>query len=187
MFVSGYLHLVCARLGIALIHSKPYDSPSRGKIERVIRTVRLMFLPNIIITPEYTLDELNQDLKTWITNVYHQRIHSTTGEKPIDRYINDMANTKIKKISTEEADRLFYHAIYRTVRNDCIVSINKKLYEAPAAYIGMKIEIRYPLNDPEDLRVFENDNQVAKLTPLDKNYNAQNIIRYDEETEEEDV
>jgi transposase InsO family protein len=33
VFVSGYLHLVCARLGIALIHSKPYDSPSRGNAE----------------------------------------------------------------------------------------------------------------------------------------------------------
>lgn len=32
VFSSGYLQLVCARLGIALIHSKPYDSPSRGKV-----------------------------------------------------------------------------------------------------------------------------------------------------------
>lgn len=29
VFVSGYLHLVCARLGIALIHSKPYVAPAR--------------------------------------------------------------------------------------------------------------------------------------------------------------
>lgn len=187
VFVSGYLHLVCARLGIALVHSKPYDSPSRGKIERFNRTIRLMFLPNINITPEYTLEDLNQDLKSWISNVYHQRIHSGTGEKPIDRYINDMPNVKLRKISTDEADRLFYHAVYRTVKNDCTVSINKKLYEVPAAYIGMKVEIRYPLNDPEDLRLFENDRQVARLTLLDKHYNAQNIIRYDDDTEDTDV
>lgn len=34
VFSSGYIHMVCAKLGTALIHSKPYDSPSRGKIER---------------------------------------------------------------------------------------------------------------------------------------------------------
>ncbi len=29
-FSTNYLHLICARMGIALVHSKPYDSPSRG-------------------------------------------------------------------------------------------------------------------------------------------------------------
>ena len=47
VFVSGYIHMVCARLGIALIHSKPYDSPSRGKI--VMRSHRyfILYLLNI--------------------------------------------------------------------------------------------------------------------------------------------
>ena len=43
-FSSEYLSRVCASLGIGLVHSKPYDSPSRGKIERFFRTVREMFL-----------------------------------------------------------------------------------------------------------------------------------------------
>ncbi len=30
VFSTNYLHLVCARLGISLVHSKPYDSASRG-------------------------------------------------------------------------------------------------------------------------------------------------------------
>jgi putative transposase len=30
MFSSSHLQLACARLGVALIHSRPYDSPSRG-------------------------------------------------------------------------------------------------------------------------------------------------------------
>jgi putative transposase len=49
VFSSGYIHMVCAKLGTALIHSKPYDSPSRGKIERFFRTVRDMFIPNLYI------------------------------------------------------------------------------------------------------------------------------------------
>ena len=38
VFRSKDLHLPCAKLGIAVIHSKPYDSASRGKIERFFRT-----------------------------------------------------------------------------------------------------------------------------------------------------
>lgn len=142
-----------------------------------------MFLPNICITVEYTLDDMNRDLKSWVANEYHQNIHASTGEKPIDRYINDMPNVKINKLTPQQVDDLFYHAIYRTVKNDCTVQISNKLYEVPAAYIGMKVEIRYPLDDPADLRLFENNQQVARLTLLDKNYNAQNTIRYDDDEE----
>lgn len=39
-FSSDLLASACARAGISLIHSKPYDSPSRGKVERFFRTVR---------------------------------------------------------------------------------------------------------------------------------------------------
>jgi transposase InsO family protein len=34
------LRTACARLGIALVHAKPYDAPARGKMERFWRTLR---------------------------------------------------------------------------------------------------------------------------------------------------
>ena len=43
-FSSQQLTLASARLGVALVHSKPYDSPSRGKVERFFRTLRQGFL-----------------------------------------------------------------------------------------------------------------------------------------------
>jgi hypothetical protein len=166
VFVSTYFELVCARIGTALIHSKPYDSPSRGKIERVIRTIRLMFLPNIVITPDYTLEMLNADLKKWITVEYHQKIHSTTGQKPIERYTNDLGNVRIKEISRHESDQFFYHTIYRKVRNDCTINFHNQSYEVPARYIGRTVEIRYPLDNVPDLRLFDDNKQVARLLPL---------------------
>ena len=184
IFVSGYIHLVCARIGTALIHSKPYDSPSRGKIERLIRTIRLMFLPNINIDSNYNLQDLNCYLKNWVNLEYHRKIHTTTGQKPIDRYIEDLKNVKIKEISKNEADNFFYHTIYRTVRGDSVVSVCNSLYEVPAKYIGRKIEIRHPLDDPFDLRLFEDNKQVSKLTPLDKHFNAENTINYYKEEDD---
>ena len=185
VFVSGYIHLVCARIGTALIHSKPFDSPSRGKIERMIRTVRLMFIPNITICDNYSLSDINNDLKKWINLEYHKKIHSTTGCAPIDRYINDSLNVAIKQISKNEADDYFYHTIYRLVRGDCVISVINKLYEVPAKYIGKKIEIRHPLDNPFDLRLFEDNKQVLKLTPLDKHFNAESTINYYKEDEDD--
>ena len=46
-FSSELLAKSCALAGISLIHSKPYDSPSRGKVERFFRTVRERFLSGI--------------------------------------------------------------------------------------------------------------------------------------------
>ena len=43
-FRSLHLHHTCASLGIALVHSKPYQPQGRGKIERWFRNVRSDFL-----------------------------------------------------------------------------------------------------------------------------------------------
>ena len=89
MFVSGYIHLVCAKLGIALIHSKPYDSPSRGKIERYYRTVRDMFLPLLTYDKDLTLEALNKQFSAWLHDCHH-RIHKGINQAPMDRYLNDL-------------------------------------------------------------------------------------------------
>lgn len=143
-----------------------------------------MFLPNLNLDNDYSLSNLNRDLKNWINLEYHKRIHSVTAETPIDRYINDSKYVKIKTISKNEADDFFYHTIYRLVRGDCVISVRNTLYEVPAKYIGKKLEIRHPLDNPYDLRLFDNNKQVLKLTPLDKHYNACNTINYYKEDQD---
>jgi putative transposase len=186
VFSSGYIHMVCAKLGAALIHSKPYDSPSRGKIERFFRTVRDMFIPNLYINSKnFSLDELNAAFSQWLLDEYNNNTHKSINDTPMDRYLNDIPNVSIKTIVPAEADHYFHHAIFRTVKNDATVTVDNVLYETPSMYIGKKIEIRYPLDNPHDLRIFENNNQCAVLTKLDKHFNSEARITYSKE--EEDV
>ena len=42
IYRSGQLQFVCASLGIALIHAKPYDPAAKGKIERFNAEFRIM-------------------------------------------------------------------------------------------------------------------------------------------------
>lgn len=63
-FRSHHLGYAVASLGIALIHSKPYQPEGRGKIERWFKTVRMQFLSEI---PDgLNLQELNRRLYEWI-------------------------------------------------------------------------------------------------------------------------
>lgn len=184
VFSSGYLHMICAKLGIALIHSKPYDSPSRGKIERFFRTVRDMFLPmllNIGDKSELTFETLNEKFNTWILEQYNLNEHRGINDTPMDRYLLDMENVKTRSLTEQESEYYFYNTIQRTVKNDSTITVNKTLYETPAKYIGQKIEIRFPLDNPEDLRLFENDKQCAVLKKLDKHLNSELKIRYSKE------
>jgi hypothetical protein len=62
VYRSNYLALVCAKLGITLIHSRPYVPQGRGKIERFFRTVRLQLMPRLTPQDLRSLDALNSRL-----------------------------------------------------------------------------------------------------------------------------
>ncbi len=170
-FVSSHITIICARLGVSLIHSKPYDSPSRGKIERFNRTVRQMFLPDIN-TDSLTISELNTKFEFWLKNSYHKKIHTGISMAPMDRFLHELNNTKIKRISEDELENHFLATIKRKVKNDSTVSIEGVLYEVPAKYIGSYVEIRFPLYDETRIYLYENGNSVCRLKKVDIHENA---------------
>lgn len=90
IFVSSHLQLACARLGIALIHSRPYDSPSRGKIERFFRTVRQKFLSMLRLPDVDNLEHLNDLFTLWLQDEYHRHMHYGINKKPLDRFMPEV-------------------------------------------------------------------------------------------------
>ena len=170
-FSSKQLTLACARLGVALVHSKPYDSPSRGKIERWFRTLRQGFL-SLLDLEALTLDDLNARLSQWLEQDYHRRRHSSICETPLERYLRSLASIRRRTVSRAELDRVFYRTLHRTVRNDCTVSIARRLWEVPPQYTGLRIEIRHPEGRPSELFLFEDDQPVVRLHRVDAAQNA---------------
>ena len=186
IFVSAHLQLACARLGTALIHSRPYDSPSRGKIERYHRTVRQKFLSLIDPDQIEDLDHLNGLFLRWLDQDYHRQFHHGIGETPLDRMMNSLKTTAIKKVTEEELDRAFMITLHRVVKNDSTVSISGVFYECPTQFMGKKIEIRYPSDKPDNLSIYEEDRPVAALRKLNANENADSPHRGIRFTNEED-
>jgi len=159
-YISDSLHMSCARLGIALVHTKPYDPAAKGKIERFFRTVRLMFMCNANVSD---IEEMNKCFSHWVEKEYNKSIHSSIGQTPIDRFISGIEQVKIKRIPENEMQQLFLQRLERKVKKDSTISLNGKIYETPAKYISEYIEIRFDSAKPEEIYLYENDRPVIKL------------------------
>ena len=169
-FSSDLLAKCCALAGISLIHSKPYDSPSRGKVERFFRTVRDRFLSGV--QNGLTLDDLNQAFCLWLQDDYHHKLHTGIDDRPIDRYNASVSRVDIRRLSKSELDEIFLVRHERIVNNDATISFKGSLYEVPSAYIRQKIELRHPVDDPQELFLYDNDIRVGRIKLLDKKENA---------------
>jgi putative transposase len=164
-FSSELLNLACARSGISLCHSKPYDSPSRGKIERFFRTVRDRFLSGL--GEKVTLDELNEAFSLWLKEDYHNKEHRGIECTPMERYRESLNHADIRRVTRAELDEAFLTTHERIVNNDATISLKGKIYEVPAAYIRQRVEIRHPVDAPDELFLYDKGAKIARLKRLD--------------------
>ena len=171
-FVARHLKEACARIGCTLLHSDPFDSPSRGKIERFNRTVRQRFLPRLPEKEKLSLADLNDRFAMWLNDDYHLRYHGGINMKPLDRFLASSTDIQIKRLSDAEIDHAFMGRIVRLVRNDATVSVNNQFYELPPEYIGARCDLRFPLGKPDQLFLYQDDKPVTKVKPVDLADNA---------------
>lgn len=147
--VSRQLLRACASLGVRLVHSKPGRPEGRGKIERVFRSVRIQFLVEIEANPPGDLAELNRRFGAWVETVYHRRVHSETGEAPIDRLLAGDPPTLPTPAALHEA---FLWSEVRMVTKTATVSLFGNTFEVDAALVGSRVEVVF---DPFDLESVE--------------------------------
>ena len=168
IYRSDTLHIACASLGITLTHTRPYDAPSKGKIERFFGTVKTRFYPLLKTQPAASLEELNRRFWQWLEEDYHRKIHASLGMSPLDMYLSQAS--LVRMIDDPSAlDPLFLKREQRKVKHDGTISVNNRLYEVPPRFIGQKIEVRF---DEEGVFIYENGVAVAKATPVNFADNA---------------
>lgn len=148
-FVAAPLIRACAVLGIRLVHSRPGQPEGRGKIERFFRTVRSQFLVEVAARPPDTLVELNRLFSAWVETAYHRRVHSETGETPLERFTADGPPSLPSPELLHEA---FLWSEQRQVTKTATVSLHGNLYEVDASLVGRRVEVVF---DPFDLTTVE--------------------------------
>jgi len=129
---SGFdLRLLCARLSIHLVHSRPGDAPSKGKIERFWRTLRAQLVERLDLERVTSIDELNLRLWTYVESEYHNQPHSSlSGRTPLDVWQSD--TDQIRWVDDHaQLEQAFYGEAERWVRNDSTIQWRSRIEASP--------------------------------------------------------
>lgn len=161
-FVDSWLLRACAVMGTRLIHSTPGRPQGRGKIERAFRTVREQFLVEITgqaATDDEAatggrhyvgdLDELNRLFTAWVETVYHRRVHTETGQTPIERFT---AGPPTKFAGPGLLREAFLWSERRKVTKTATVSLHGNTYQVDPLLVGAHVDLLF---DPFDMLAIE--------------------------------
>ena len=178
---SRHLALVCAKLGVTLIHARPFQPQAKGKLERWFRTVRGQLLPTLTDADTRDLDALNRRLWAWIEDEYHYAPHrGLAGATPIDRWA---ANAAHIQLPTSDLTEVFLFEEKRKVQQDRTVSLHGVVYEVDAALVGETVTLRYdPARATRGVQVLFPGRQIQTAKPVDAYANC--FVRRDHGTKQ---
>ena len=164
---------ICARLGIQLIHCRPYAPEGKGKLERWHRTFRDQFLSELDESRIADLDDLNARLWAWVEQIYHRTPHEGLGgQTPLARYQQDLPRIRTLGQRAAQLDAIFFHRISRFVRKDGTVSYQGRRFEVPYELSGKTVRL---VVDPHAGTVIgvedEEGRSLGAATPLDAEAN----------------
>jgi putative transposase len=142
-FRSHHLALVCARLGITLIHARPYQPAGKGKQERFFRTVRMRLLPTLGPADLASLDALNRRLWAWVEGEYHRAPHRGLDDMtPLDAWAMRSGEVRVPGPELDLAEMCLLE-VKRKVHKDRTLSLDGALYEVDAALVGEMVTVRF--------------------------------------------
>lgn len=166
---SHHLALVCAKLGITLIHARPYAPQSKGKQERWFRTVRMQLLTRLTEGDTSSLEALNRRLWAYVEGEYHHAPHrGLDQETPLDRWAK--RGDEVKYLDGKvDLDDFFLTEARRKVAKDRTVSLDGIIYEVDAALVGQTVTLRYEAGpaQPRTVQVWHDGAKVHDAKVVD--------------------
>ena len=134
------LQAVCQRLGIILLHARPYDPESRGKMERFWQTMRYRCTDHL--GARATFPEVQAALSAWLEMDYHSSLHSSLCKaSPNSRYLQGIQSLP-GPLSVRELAQAFELKQRRKVRKDNTLTLHGRTYEvAGRLYAGKTVDV----------------------------------------------
>lgn len=163
------------RLGILHQTTLPYSPQQNGKQESFWGQVEGRLMAMLEGEGELTLRLLNEATMAWVEMDYHRRIHSETGQTPLQRFLEGPEVSRPTP-SPEELRMAFTVETVRALRrSDCTISIEGHRYEVPSAFRHLKhINVRYAHWNLS--QVFQVNAQtggvIGRILPRDQEKNA---------------
>jgi len=165
---SRHLSIVCAKLGITLIHARPYRPQGKGKIERWFKTVRAQLLTRLTSEDTASLEALNRRLQVWLQGEYHHTPHrGLEGKTPLEQWALTGESVRFPE-PDQDLDELFLFETHRKVQKDRTVSLNGVVYEVDAVLVGERVLLRYDPGAPagQPIQVWHNGQPIEHAKPV---------------------
>jgi transposase InsO family protein len=161
------LQLACSRLGITLLHAKPYDAPARGKMERFWRRMREEALAHI--GQVASLADVEQKLRTWLVRFYQDAPHAgILGRAPASVF----AEGEQVLVDKDQLKSALTVRTRRRVRRDSTLSLGGILYEVPFGYLAGQVVTVATCFFESTTPVLELDGKTAPLRIVDPTANS---------------
>jgi transposase InsO family protein len=154
------LATVCGRIGISLVHARPYDPQARGKMERFWGTLRQGCLNHMGTLS--SLHDVHARLMAFVTQHYHRAPHAgLLGRSPESVW----AGRNLTDLDEATLARAFTLRATRRVGGDGTVSVGGRLWETDHAYLARRqVTIARPLLEPNQAPWVEHEGRQLDLT-----------------------
>jgi hypothetical protein len=109
------------------------------------------------------IEEFNRYLRAWVDTIYHTRVHSRTGQTPLDRW-NDVSQPPLRTVTPYALQQAFLHWGRRKVGSTGEVKFLGNLYFADPVLAHKTVVIRYDPFDLSALWLWQEDQPMQRLT-----------------------
>jgi len=164
-----------ARLGIAHEMTLPRSPYQNGKQENFWSQLEGRLMAMLENVPDLTLAALNEATQAWAELEYNRKVHSETGETPLQRYLS--GKSVGRPCPSSETLRLAFCAeVVRTQRqSDGTLTLEGQRFEVPSRFRHLeRVMVRYAGWDLSRVHLVDERTGAVleRLFPLDRARNA---------------
>ncbi len=111
----------------------------KGKVERMVQTVRELYRQLSTLYPEEGLEKLSLRAQDWCRDVYGAKVHGTIGVPPFQAF------TELEKPALQPLPEVPFQLTQwgsAKVHPDQYIRFQGRFYSLPARYIGVTVQVR---------------------------------------------
>jgi transposase InsO family protein len=168
IYSSHHFERICGRLRTELKHTRPGRPQGRGKQEKFFRFVDQSFVPEAYDLIEQgkiqTLADLNRFFAAWIEIAYHQKVHNSFKQRPLDRYQKD--DHEVRHLPPHELAEVFLLEETRKADKTGCISLLGSIYEVETKLAGSKVQVRFDPHDLALIQVWQDGVRLKDAKPL---------------------
>lgn len=139
--------------GFKPIACAPYRARTKGKDERMVGYVKRNAVAGHLF-PHW--DAFVSHLEKWNAEIADLRIHGTTEEKPLERFVRDEAGAL--KLMSQKPSFVQIRELSRKVHSDACIEFETNHYSVPSNLVSKEVLVRV---DDNFLKIFYNRIEVA--------------------------